>query len=134
MSEFESADLFQPATREQWLQLVDKVLKGGDFEKRLVSRTADGVRLAPLYTRADALAHAETAVPGRAPFTRGKTVESGSWDIRQRHAEPDPARANKAILEDLAGGVSSIELQIAAPGWFGLPYTGEALGQALEGV
>ncbi len=134
MIEFESADLFEPATREQWLQLVDKVLKGGDFEKRLVSRTADGVRLAPLYTRADALVHAETAVPGRAPFTRGKTVGSGSWDIRQRHAEPDPARANKAILEDLAGGVSSIELQIAAPGWFGLSYTGEVLEQALEGV
>jgi methylmalonyl-CoA mutase len=134
MSEFESTDLFEPATREQWLQLVDKVLKGGDFEKRLVSRTSDGVRLAPLYTRADILAQAETAAPGRAPFTRGKAVGSGNWDIRQRHAEPDPARANKALLEDLAGGVSSIELQIAAPGWFGLPYTGEALAQALEGV
>ena len=41
-------------TREAWLALVDKVLKGGDFEKRLVSRTADGLAVQPLYTRADA--------------------------------------------------------------------------------
>jgi len=134
MSEFESADLFEPATREQWLRLVDTVLKGGDFEKRLVSRTLDGVRLAPLYTRADALPHTDAAVPGHAPFTRGKAAGRAGWDIRQRHAEPDPARANQAIRDDLAGGVSSIELQIAAPGSFGLPYTGEALAQALDGV
>ena len=34
---------FEPPTREAWLALVEKVLKGGDFEKRLVSRTADGL-------------------------------------------------------------------------------------------
>ena len=134
MSEFESADLFEPATREQWLRLVDKALKGGDFETLLVSRSADGLKLAPLYTRADALPHADTAVPGVPPFTRGTSAGGAGWDIRQRHAEPDPVRANKAILEDLAGGVASIELQIAAPGQFGVPCTGAALAQALEGV
>lgn len=134
MSAFETADLFEPATREQWLGLVQKVLRGEDFEKRLVARTMDGVRVAPLYTRADALPHAEGVVPGQAPFTRGSAADGAGWDIRQRHAEPDPVRANRAILEDLAGGVSSIELQIAAPGWFGLPYGGDALAQTLEGV
>ena len=29
---------FAPATREMWLKLVEKALKGGDFEKRMVSR------------------------------------------------------------------------------------------------
>lgn len=134
MSEFTSADLFGPATREQWLRLVDKVLDGGDFERRLVSRSADGLKLAPLYTRADAVAFADAAIPGQPPFTRGKTAGRLAWDIRQRHAEPDPVRANKAILEDLAGGVASIELQIAAPGQFGLPYNGDCLAQALKGV
>ena len=42
---------FEPPTREAWLTLVEKVLKGGDFEKRLVSRTADGLAIQPLYTR-----------------------------------------------------------------------------------
>ena len=42
---------FEPPTREAWLALVEKALKGGDFEKRLVSRTADGLAIQPLYTR-----------------------------------------------------------------------------------
>lgn len=136
MSEFKIADLFDPASHEAWLGLVDKVLKGGDFEKRLVGRSADGLKLAPLYTRADRLPEAETAVPGEAPLTRGRrqAAERIGWDIRQRHALPDPAQANKAILEDLAGGVSSIELQVAAPGWHGVPYTREEIAQALDGV
>ncbi len=135
MSEIATADIFDPPSRDQWLRLVDKVLKGGDFEKRLVARTPDGLRIAPLYTRADALAGAETAVPGAAPFTRGTAGPSViGWDIRQVHAEPDPAKANTAILQDLEGGVTSLKLQIAAPGWSGLPYTGDEVEQALDGV
>ena len=30
---------FPQATREQWLKLVEGVLKGADFRKRLVART-----------------------------------------------------------------------------------------------
>ena len=47
------AAAFEAPTREAWLKLVDKVLKGGDFEKRLVARTADGLAMSPLATRAD---------------------------------------------------------------------------------
>ena len=39
------AAAFEPPAREAWLKLVDKVLKGADFEKRLVARTADGLAL-----------------------------------------------------------------------------------------
>ena len=52
------ADGFPPAKIEQWRTLVDKALKGADFEKRLVRRTADGLKINPLYTRNDALANA----------------------------------------------------------------------------
>lgn len=117
---------FEPPTREAWLALVAKVLKGADFEKRLVARTADGLAIQPLYTRADAVASA--ALGGRTVYF------PGGWDIRQRHAEPDPAAANAAILEDLGGGVTSLILQIRAPGQAGLPYGAEGLGAALEGV
>ena len=41
---------FQLASREAWLDLVDKVLKGGSFA-RLVSKTADGLTIDPLTTR-----------------------------------------------------------------------------------
>ncbi len=127
---------FPAATEAQWLGLVEKVLKGADFEKRLVTRTDDGLAIRPLYTRTDAIPEAQAAVPGTAPFTRGRrgAPDGQGWDIRQLHADPDPAAANTAILEDLAGGVTSIALRIAAPGWSGLPYTGNEIAQTLDGV
>ncbi len=82
---------FEPATRAAWLALVDKVLKGGDFEKRLVSHTADGVPIQPLYTCAD-------GVEGRGPVRGRVGRPAGTWDVRQRHLEPDPKAANAAIF------------------------------------
>ena len=117
---------FEPATREAWLGLVAKVLKGADFEKRLVARTADGLALQPLYTRSDRVEGA--GATGRTAYF------PGGWDIRQRHAEPDPKAANAAILEDLEGGATSLLLQITAPGQAGLSYAAEPLGVALKGV
>ncbi len=136
MTDITVADQFEPASREHWLKLVDKVLKGGDFEKRLVARTQDGVRIAPLYTRSDALAGADMAAPGMEPFTRGtgRPRDQAGWKIRQLHAEPDSALANAAILEDLTGGVAAVTLRIAAPGWSGLDYTQASVEQALDGV
>ena len=119
---------FEPPSREAWLALVDKVLKGGDFEQRLVSRTADGLAIQPLYTRSQAAATAG------APISRKRAAAGHRWDIRQRHAEPDAQAANAAILEDLEGGVTSIVLQIVAPGQAGLSYEAAPMAAALEGV
>lgn len=124
---------FEPASREAWLKLVDKALKGASFEKRMVSRTADGLEVQPLYTRAEDLPGATTNIPGRPPFVRGtRSATCGlGWDIRQFHAGADPKGVNANILDDLAGGAMSIALQI---GPTGLPSTDGALAQALEGV
>jgi len=126
------ADGFPAAKLEQWRSLVDKALKGADFEKRLVRRTADGLKINPLYTRADALPDAAEALPGQAPFTRGTKPVSGGWDIRTFHIESDAKAANTAILEDLEGGVTSIGLQVGIG--HGLPATKDALAAALNGV
>jgi methylmalonyl-CoA mutase len=114
---------FAQPSREAWLKLVDEVLRGADFGERLISRTPDGLAIQPLYTRGDRGGR----VPPVWPQRRG-------WDARQRHAEPDAKRANAAILEDLAGGVGSLLLQIEAPGQFGIDYGRDALEKVLEGV
>lgn len=118
---------------DQWRALVEKALKGIDFEKRLVSKTADGITIRPLYARKDALVSSQGSLPGAAPFTRGtRAVREGyGWDIRTVHVEQDPAAANAAILEDLDGGVNSIALHMGGPG---LPISKEALEKALAGV
>jgi methylmalonyl-CoA mutase len=124
------ADGFPAATLDHWRALVEKALKGADFEKRLVKRTADGLTINPLYTRSDALANTVNLLPGEAPLTRGVKPVRAGWDIRTFHIENDPKAANAAILEDLEGGVTSIGLQMG----YGLAPTKEAIGAALDGV
>ena len=78
MTDLPLASEFPAATRDQWLALVESVLKGADFDRKLVSRTYDGLRIEPLYPKA---AGAVTR-PGCA----------GTWRISQRIDHPDPAQ------------------------------------------
>jgi methylmalonyl-CoA mutase len=128
---------FPAASRDAWLKLVDKALKGGDFEKRMVSRTADGIRVEPLYTRAEALPSAEAATPGAAPFARGfrSGVEGGGWSIEQTVVAGDVEAANRAVLAELEGGASGVVLRIAGPGQAGIAITsGVDFARVLAGV
>ena len=115
------ADLFPPATRERWLGLVDGVLKGADFEKRLVSKTADGLRIEPLYEAAEPVAQ-----PVRAP---------GPWRIAQRVDHPEAEAARALAMADLEGGADALTLVFAAaPAARGYGLDASALDAALDGV
>ncbi len=133
---------FPTPDRAQWLALVEKVLKGGDFERRLVSHTHEGLRIEPLSEANPARGPDAAGLPGLPPFTRGARAMSaakiGAWDIRQRHTHPDPVEANRAILADLERGVTSVMLSLdagTAPSGTGIftPHL-DALDQALDDV
>ena len=117
------ASEFPAPTQEEWLAKVEAVLKGKPFDS-LVTTTYDGIALGPLATTAD-----DPGLPGQAPFIRGSRPSSTGWDIRQRHAWPDAAGANSAVLADLEGGVTSVLLGV---GGEGLPVS--SLAEALDGV
>jgi methylmalonyl-CoA mutase len=119
---------FPAAGRDEWLGLVDDVLRksrrigadaplGAGVEK-LVRRTPDGIAVQPLYTSEDGSA-ADTGVPGTAPFLRGATrhgpVPDG-WDVRQRHVHPDPGTVGSALHADLENGVTSLWLVVGGGG------------------
>ena len=71
---------FPAPTRDEWLGLVDKVLKGGDFHKKLVSRTADGIEIQPLYTAPEGALPDGAGFPGTDPFTRGaESIAARVW-------------------------------------------------------
>jgi len=98
---------FDPAGRDQWMELVEQVLRGAPFDKRLVGTTYDGIQIQPLYTSDD---HpGDFSLPGAAPFTRGSRVAGGAWQVRQAHS---CATSNRAVLDDLRGGADAIELHI----------------------
>lgn len=107
-------DEFPRPTSDEWLRLVDGVLKGRSFEKVLVSATYDGIEIQPLYT-AETTSGIVGEVPGQTPFTRGRTSAGhvdGAWDVRATHSHPDPSVANAQMLEDLEGGVTSLALRL----------------------
>ncbi|RYC29850.1 methylmalonyl-CoA mutase [Lichenibacterium minor] len=54
-----------PAAEAAWRTAVAAVLKGGDFDARLVGRTLDGIPVQPLYPAADAPAPAGARPPCR---------------------------------------------------------------------
>ncbi len=65
----------------------------GDIEK-LVSQTADGLRIAPLYQQMQG--------------ARADRGEYGPWHILQRIDHPDAARANAQALDDLENGATGL--------------------------
>jgi methylmalonyl-CoA mutase len=116
---------FPPTSEADWRKLVEAALKGADFDKRLVSRTYDGLRVEPLYPRAAAA----RPVAGRAPDM--------AWTVMQRIDHPDPKAANKQALEDLENGATGLTLVFAGSlnaNGYGLPATAQALATVLDGV
>ncbi len=121
---------FPPADDTQWRALVDKVLKGADFRKRLVSRTADGIEIEPLYTRGETSTNER---PGLAPFTRGSLGRLGQagWRIAQIRTETTPSAFAAAALDDIENGAEATTIRIAAPGQTGLSADFPSLEAAL---
>ncbi len=115
-SELTLAAEFPDGTREQWLALVDKVLKGADFDRKLVSTTYDGIAIQPLYTPADRPAAEQ--FPGQGNLTRGTSAERGDlpWGITQTQLHPTVAEANRQAIEDLEGGANSLALRLDIAG------------------
>ena len=92
------------------MDFVEKALKGGNFEKRLVSRTADGLRIEPLY-HSDQNAGANDG-PNVGPNV-GLITRRGAgnpWRVCARVDHPNPKRANAQVLQDLEGGVDALAL------------------------
>jgi methylmalonyl-CoA mutase len=115
---------FAAADQATWRKLVDAALKGADFEKRLVTKTYDGLRIEPLYPRA------KGAMP-----VAGRPAQP--WQVMARVDHPDPALANRQILEDLENGATGLTLIMAGSVFangYGLDGSAEAITRALEGV
>lgn len=116
---------FPSTDREQWLRSVEKAIKGADFEKTLVSKTYDGIRLEPLYEQS------RTA----APILLGGAKP---WRIDQRMDLPDPVAANIQLLEDATGGAGGFVLvgsEAASSRGFGLSLDIPGImEQILEGL
>jgi methylmalonyl-CoA mutase len=114
--EFHLGNDFLKIDQATWQQQVEVELKGAPFAKRMISHSYEGIETQPLFTEETFPTAGDPAgLPGYPPFVRGAQLLGNmltGWDIRQEHAHPDPAVANAQILEDLTGGVTSIDLRL----------------------
>ncbi len=85
-------------TYDDWRAQVDKELKGAPFE-RLVTPTAEGIAIQPLY-----MDRFDSGVPGAAPFVRGASALAAPFELCMR-ADAE------AIADDLAGGTDALWLR-----------------------
>jgi methylmalonyl-CoA mutase len=113
-----------PTSRDEWRRLVEAALKGASFDKRLMSRTYDGLRIEPLYSRTIS-----------APAVVGRPAVP--WQVVQRIDHPEATAANKQALDDLENGATGLSLvfagSVGAYG-YGLDGTKKTIAAALDGV
>ena len=103
--------------RRAWRETVEQELKGVPFEKKLVTRTFEGVDLQPLYHRGsvETVPHRDT-LPGQAPFLRGRQARGAKgeipWRIAQAIAANNAIEFNQALMAALARGQNAVVLPV----------------------
>jgi methylmalonyl-CoA mutase len=117
-----AAGLFPAFTEADWRRAAEAALHGASVES-LVSKTADGIRIEPVYR------------PAEGPRALGR---DGPWRVVARLDHPDPGEANAQALDDLADGADGLQVvfsgALGAHG-FGLRrFDSATLHRAFDGV
>jgi methylmalonyl-CoA mutase len=103
---------FVPQTYAEWKEEATASLKGAPFDKKLLSKTYEGITLEPLYTAEHAAAFsAKNGLPGADHYLRGTSAAGYSakpWLIAQKGDSASPLEANDLLRRDLEKGVSAI--------------------------
>jgi len=100
---------FPPISTAQWEEVIAKDLKGADYERRLIKKTIDGIKVKPYYRSENLndLGHLLQSKPGEFPFVRGSKNDN-NWLIRQDIKVTNFTQANAKALECIEKGAESI--------------------------
>lgn len=103
---------FPEITYDEWKKVVEKDLKGQPFDKKLITKTYDGIDLKPIYNKEDIENIPFTdSKPGFANYVRG-TKSCGYlndlWSVHQEIPYTVPEEFNKELAEALEKGQNCI--------------------------
>jgi methylmalonyl-CoA mutase len=123
---------FSIPTYQEWRQAAEDTLKGVPFEKKLITKTYEGIDLQPIYNESDRdkIKYLADSLPGSFPFTRGicsTGYKNCSWKISQSYSYPLPKMLNEALKNDLKHGQDAIAISVCncralSPQFFGCDY------------
>jgi len=104
-------DTFPPVNTSDWEAQITADLKGADYQKKLIWRTAEGFEVKPYYRAEDTKGiDSIEAMPGDYPFIRGYKITSNDWQIRQDIETDDLSEANKLAIDAVKRGANSLGL------------------------
>ena len=97
-------DEFTPPTDEEWKAACEALLKGAPFEKKMFTKTYEGITFDPMYTRK----HTEDilpkgVMPGMGDYLRGVDAAGyigKPWGIAQACDETLPAENNELLRHE----------------------------------
>jgi len=115
---------FSVPSYDEWLALVNEQLKGAPFEKKLVKQSAEGISIQPIYLRQDVQdLSPRITPPGQFPFIRGTRASGNtvrSWSVSQPFRFPLVGQFNEVAKQDLARGLTCLQLTLDDAGKSGL--------------
>jgi len=102
---------FKPSTYEEWYVEAEKLLKGAPFDKKMLTKTPEGITLKPIYNKEDMTF--DVSLPGFDDYVRGTSAagnKASPWKISQELCAGTPEEFNAKILDALNKGQTSIEI------------------------
>ncbi len=120
---------FPGVSTEAWEEVINKDLKGADYARKLVWRTAEGFDTRPYY-RAEDLAGIKflASKAGEFPFVRG-IGKKNNWRVYQTVIVKSPAEANAEARVLLTKGVDAIGYDMQLD-----EVTAQAVATLTEGI
>ncbi|MBR6012171.1 MAG: acyl-CoA mutase large subunit family protein [Selenomonadaceae bacterium] len=109
-------DEFTPPTYEEWKEACIELLKGAPFEKKMYTKTYEGITFDPMYFRAateDILP--KKSFPGMGDYLRGAKVNgyvNAAWGIAQACDETFPEENNELLKHEIDKGSTIYNVQL----------------------
>lgn len=102
---------FRAPTYEEWKKEAEALLKGAPFDKKMLTKTPEGIVLQPIYNASDA--GPAPALPGSGDYVRGidaSGYRARPWLISQELYAAEPAEFNRKVKDAISKGQTSVEL------------------------
>jgi methylmalonyl-CoA mutase len=110
---------FEPVSYDQWKEAAEASLKGAPFEKKVFTKTYEGVTLRPMYWPGEIEDLPQVrSFPGFYPYLRGTSAGGHAarpWGVAQRIGRGDPASFNQAARHDLDRGQTVLNVGLDGP-------------------
>lgn len=99
---------FEPVNINDWEQLIIKDLNGADYDKKLISKTTEGINIKPYYSKEDLeKINFNQYLPGNFPFAAGNKTKENDYEIRQDINITDFKADSKKLAEIVSKGANS---------------------------